>query len=89
MDDVLIIEDVGTTGSQSVVVIKELQGMGVTNIHEVNTWRRNPTLPRLDELGIRYDSMIAEVLPTYTKSDCENLPDGFCNQGVLLIPRGQ
>ncbi len=86
---VLIIEDVGTTGSTTATLVEDLQSLGVSRIEAVTTWQRNPNLEQLDKLGIMYSSMIPEALPMFKPEECRSNSEGFCNQGVLLIPHGQ
>lgn len=89
IDFVLTVEDMGTTGSTTATAVLDLRSLGVVDIEATNTHQRNPTLPRLDELGITYHSMIVDdSLPTYQPDECATLPDGYCRQGVLLIPHG-
>ncbi len=86
---VLEIEDVGTTGGTTSSPIAELRELGVQRIEAAHTWIRNPGLKVLDSMGIPYGAVIHEPLPTFSVEDCQNLPEGFCRQGVLLIPHGQ
>lgn len=85
---VLEIEDVGTTGGTTSSPITELHELGVQRIEAAHTWIRNQELKALESLGIPYGAVIHEPLPTFSTEDCQNLPEGFCNQGVLLIPHG-
>lgn len=83
---VLEVEDVGTTGGTTSTPIPELRELGVTRIEAAHTWIRNLELAKLEALEIPYSSIIHEPLPTFSEQDCRDLPEGFCNQGVLLIP---
>lgn len=86
---VLEIEDTGTTGQTTFSPVAELRELGVTRIEAAHTWIRNPKLSMLEAHDIPYGAVIHEPLPTYTETECRTLPEGFCNQGVLLIPHGQ
>lgn len=86
---VLLVEDVGTTGGTTSTVIPELRELGVDRIEVAHTWVRNPILKVLEEQRIPYGAMIHEPLPTFSEEDCRNLPEGFCHQGVKLIPHGE
>lgn len=81
----LTIEDVGTTGSTTATAINHLRYMGVRRIEAITTWQRNPTLPKLDDLRIPYNSVIPESLPMFSPEECRENPEGFCYQGVQLI----
>lgn len=83
---VRVIEDVGTTGGTTSTVVPELRELGVENIEVFHTWIRNPELPKLDAMGVPYSTVIHEPLDTFSVEDCRNLPEGFCNQGIRLIP---
>jgi orotate phosphoribosyltransferase len=86
---VLVTEDVGTTGGTTSTVIPELLGLGVERVEVAHTYIRTPTLAALDALGVKYGAVIHDPLETFSEEDCRNLPGGFCNQGVLLIPHGK
>ena len=85
----LIIEDVGTTGGTTSTVVPQLREMGVERIEVAHTWIRKPGLIELNRLDVPYSAMIHEPLPTFAESECHTLTNGFCNQGVILIPHGQ
>lgn len=85
----LIIEDVGTTGSTTGTAVTSLRDLGVRRIEAITTWQRNASLPKLDELRIPYGSLIPEPLPMFTPEDCASNPEGFCNQGVPLVPHAK
>lgn len=84
---VVVIEDVGTTGSQSVQVAQQAIGAGANRVVVVPTWQRQERLARLDEAGIEYRSIIHEPLPTYSPDDC--VKTGFCSQGWGFIARSK
>ena len=83
---VVVVEDVGTTGSNSVQVAVHARELGAKQVVVVPTWQRQPSLGKLDEAGISYIPIIGETLPTFDKEDCETV--GFCAvEGALFIPR--
>ena len=82
---VVVLEDVGTTGSNSVQVAQLCLEAGARSIEVVNTWQRRPQLERLIESGIPYQSIINEVLETYTPQDCQD--HGFCADNWQFISR--
>jgi orotate phosphoribosyltransferase len=83
----VVTEDVGTTGSNSVQAAVAAQEAGAQNVEVVTTWKRRENLERLDEAGIAYRAIINEALVTYGPEECE--AEGFCAYGWELIPRGQ
>lgn len=85
---VLVVEDVGTTGGTTSTIIPELRELGIPRIEVAHAWIRNTTLKVLDKALIPYGAVIHEPLPTFSQEDCRDLPNGFCNQGILLIPHG-
>jgi hypothetical protein len=82
---VVVIEDVGTTGSQSVQIAQQAIGAGAEKVIVVPTWQRQERLVRLDEARIEYRAIIKEPLPTFSPEDC--VKTGFCAQGWEFIPR--
>lgn len=86
-DLVAVLEDVGTTGSNSVQVAKGVREAGAKEVVVVVTHQRREQLERLEEAGVPYLSIIKDPLPTYTPADCQALPGGFCAQGWEFIPR--
>jgi orotate phosphoribosyltransferase-like protein len=78
----IVLEDVGTTGSNSVQVAGAGLWAGAKQVEVVVTWQRRPSLERLDGAGIPYRALIHEDLPGYDPDDCR-----FCEQGWELIPR--
>lgn len=82
---VVVLEDVGTTGSNSVQVAEGCRSAGAKNVEVVTTWKRREKLERLEEAGIPYRAIIDEELPTYTPEDCQD--HGFCSQGWDFIER--
>lgn len=82
---VVVKEDVGTTGSNSVQVAKACLEAGAQDVEVVITWKRRQALERLEEAGIAYRAMIDEPLTTYTPEECERA--GFCADDWDFIPR--
>jgi orotate phosphoribosyltransferase len=82
---VVVIEDVGTTGSNSVQVARQALAHGAENVEALTTWQRRPNLERLEQVGINYSSIINTELETYSPDDCE--APGFCAQNWNLIKR--
>lgn len=77
---VLVLEDVGTSGTSSLTAVKELKAAGAQHVEVLNTWQRTEKLYKLEEAGIPYRSIIKHLLPTYQPEDCE-----YCKAGVELI----
>ncbi|MDB5168862.1 MAG: hypothetical protein JWO41_218 [Candidatus Saccharibacteria bacterium] len=84
---VAVVEDVGTTGSNSVQVAVAAKEAGAGEVIVVTTWKRRPQLERLEEAGIEYMAIIDHPLPTFTPEDCETQPDGFCARDWEFKPR--
>jgi orotate phosphoribosyltransferase len=82
---VLVVEDVGTTGSNSVQVAEQLVRARAQRVEVLTTWKRRPHLERLDEAKIPYRAIIDEQLPTYLPAGCK--ADGFCAEGWKFNPR--
>lgn len=83
----LILEDVGTTGTNSSSVFRSLKQAGVENITVLNTWQRNDNLIHLDNEGAEYKAVIREVLTNFTPEQCAK--DGFCSKGWKLLGHGK
>lgn len=84
----LIIEDVGTRGTNAVSAANSTLAAGVSRIEVLNTFQRAETLPLLDEAGIVYKSMVKRLMPNFTPDECRTLPEGFCRRQWRLIPYG-
>lgn len=78
---VLVVEDVGTAGTTSATASKKALEAGAQHVEVLNTWQRNVSLPRLDEVGIKYRSVIVEPMPSYQPDECE-----YCKNGVKFVP---
>jgi orotate phosphoribosyltransferase len=81
----VVLEDVGTTGSNSVQVATACRDAGVKNVEVVTTWKRRAVLERLEEADVPHRAIIDEELPTYSPEDCKD--HGFCSQGWDFIER--
>lgn len=86
--EVLILDDVGTRGTNMAMVAREILDAGVASPHGLVTWQRSPRLDRLDELGVAYTAIIKEMMPDYSLPECEQLPEGFCHRWGPPIPHG-
>lgn len=86
---VVVAEDVGTTGSNSVQVANAARESGAKKVIVVTTWKRRERLERLEEAGIEHLAIIDEPLATYTEEDCRTLVEGFCKRGWKFKPRGK
>ncbi len=84
---VVVTEDVGTTGSNSVQVAVQALEAGAKEVIVVNTWKRRERLEKLEEAGIEYLPIIDEPLPTFKPEDCVTLVEGFCKRGWIFKPR--
>jgi orotate phosphoribosyltransferase len=82
---VIVVEDVGTTGSNSVQVAEQSLKAGAKNVEVVITWQRQPYLEKLEKAGIPYRALIREDLPSYTPQSCR--AEGYCSKGWKYIPR--
>lgn len=83
----LIVEDVGTKGTNSSSVYRSLKESGVNKIEILNTWQRSESLSFLDEEGAEYKAVIKEVLTNYTPEECQK--SGFCAKGWELLGHGK
>lgn len=85
----LTIEDVGTTGGTTSTAIEDLRASGVRRIESVNFWQRNAALPKIAAHRVPHWAVIPEPLPMFAPEDCPVNPEGYCAQGVPLIPHGK
>lgn len=83
----VVVEDVGTTGSNSVQVAVQAREAGAKAVEVVTTWKRRQRLERLEEVGIPYRAIIDEPLPTFTPEECATDPNGFHARGWEFKPR--
>ena len=79
----LVIDDVGTTGSNSVSVCHLLMDLGVKDVEVLYTWQRTEALTRLADTKIPHRSMIVDYtsVQTYDPNNCQH-----CHDGWALIP---
>ena len=81
----IVVEDVSTTGSNSVQVARQVKLAGAKSVEVVTTLQRSPRLEILHESGIVYRAIIQENLPSYEPDDCRD--KGFCADNWELIQR--
>jgi hypothetical protein len=86
-DLVVMSEDASTQGTMCASVVPEIRSLGMENIIAVPTWQRQPILPKLDELGVAYNPVIHEDLPTYNPRQCKI--EGFCADNIPLLGYGE
>ncbi len=84
---VVVVEDVGTQGTNSVQPAKAAKNTGAKHVEVVTTWKRRAQLEKLDEAEIPYRAIIDQELPTYTSEQCRKL--GFCALGWDFIERSK
>lgn len=84
---VVVVEDVGTQGTNSVQPAKAARNAGAKHVEVVTTWKRRAQLEKLDEAEIPYRAIIDQELPTYTPEQCRKL--GFCALGWDFIERSK
>lgn len=77
---IIILEDVGTRGTNSSSVAKSVRELGFDNLEVINTWQRSESLPLLDEINVPYKAIIKEILVSYNSEDCK-----YCKQGWELL----
>jgi len=82
---VLVLEDVGTTGSNSVQAAVAAKEAGAQRVEVLTTWKRRENLEKLDEKDIPHQAIIDQVLPTYSAEEC--VIKGFCAKNWEFIPR--
>lgn len=79
----LVLEDVGTQGTTSASAVEKVRELGFTNIRVINTWQRQKSLVKLDEINVPYSSIIFEILDTLSPEDCTT--KGYCAEGWEFI----
>lgn len=77
---VLVVEDVGTSGTTSETTAKRALEAGAKHVEVLNTWQRNQKLEKLDGSHIKYRSVIVEMLPNYQPDNCQ-----YCKAGSVLV----
>jgi hypothetical protein len=88
LDKAVILDDTGTTGSTTVTAFYALHELGVSNIEVLYAWQRKAYLERLIGLGVPYNSIIHEPMPSYTPKQCVTRKLGFCARDWELVPHG-
>lgn len=78
---VLIVEDVGTAGTTSASAAVAALKAGARKVSVLNTWQRREHLEKLEEVKVKYDSMIKDFLPTYQPDECV-----YCKAKVAFVP---
>lgn len=84
---VLILEDVGTSGTTSATAALSALKHGAIKVTVLNTWQRSDTLKKLEENNIEWQSIIHERLPNFTPEECRE--NGLCAQEITLIPHAK
>ena len=80
---VVVLEDVGTTGSTALRVARYIFEAGCKNTEVLFTWQRSEHLSAFDgEKDVAAASVIRHSLPVYSPDDCS-----LCREGSLFIPR--
>ncbi len=84
----VVIEDVGTTGSNSVQpALAARDQLHVPDVSVLLTWQRRSHLELLDGADIPYGAIINDEQPTYSPEECAS--DGYCAAGWQLIPHSR
>lgn len=81
---VLILEDVGTRGTNSASVARSVRSEGIDDVEVINTWQRSESLTLLDDENVPYKAVIKEVLTNYAPDQCE-----YCQKGWELLGHGK
>lgn len=82
---VVVVEDVGTRGTNSVQPAVAARINGARRVEVLTTWKRRTSLELLDEQEVSYRAIIDEPLPTYTPEECRDI--GFCALNWQFIRR--
>ncbi len=83
---IVIIEDVGSRGTNSLSVFRSIKETGQARIEVLNTLQRSQELDLLEVNNVSYSSVLTYVLPTYTAAECKKL--GYCRDKWKLISYG-
>jgi len=81
---VLVVEDLGTRGTNALSVVRSVQAAGAQKVEVLNTLQRSPELELLRVNNISYRSILTHLLTTYTADECKS--SGHCADGWRLIP---
>lgn len=82
-DEIIALEDVGTSGGTAYSGLRDVQRYGAHNVNALVSWQRTETLSALAAANILYRSIIFEPLPTYTPEQC--MSEGYCSQKWALV----
>lgn len=85
---VVVVEDVGTTGSNSVQIARHALQNGAGDVIVVATWKRREHLELLEVAGVEHLAIIDEPLDTFTPDECLDDPNGFCARNWEFKRRG-
>ncbi len=83
---IVIVEDVGSRGTNSLSVFRSIKEMAQARIEVLNTLQRSQELELLKANNVFYSSVLTYVLPTYTAAECKKL--GYCRDKWKLISYG-
>lgn len=98
VDSMLIVDDVGTTGSSVVPLVKYIRNTAIRNwpnlsgndaLSVLYTWQRQPRLRHLTQNRIVHLAMIKNFQPTFSPTECEEDPEGYCANNLPLVPRNE
>lgn len=81
---VITIEDVSTKGTTLASAVSAARAAGAKNVEAIDTWQRREKLEELDEIKVRYNSIIKEILPNLEPEECRS--KGYCAKGWQFIP---
>lgn len=84
---IIILEDVGTRGTNSASVAESVRELGFDNLEVINTWQRSENLPLLDEINVPYKAIIKEILISYNPKECKKT--GYCSKDWELLGHGK
>ncbi len=74
----LVLDDVGTTGSTTRSVVDQIERLGVPRVEVLYALQRTVSLPYLARVAVQ--SMIRRPMPTYEPEQCR-----YCHEGYELI----
>jgi orotate phosphoribosyltransferase-like protein len=86
-ESIVILEDVGTRGTNSSSVAKSVRELDLAAPEVINTWQRSDTLKLLDEAEVPYKALIKEMLISYTSEECRE--KGYCSEGWEILDHGK
>ena len=87
-DSIVVFDDVGTQGTNSSMVAKEIWRVRPkAKVFVLNEAQRSPTLPLLTAIGVPYDHVLYWPLPSFSPQDCHANPEGYCRRGWEIVDR--